>query len=153
MIDGGWRNVQGDIEGVRAAAELASLGSQSGYALRLLAVPANNVQIPIGLEGVPIALESPPVSLTAGQIVHISGRIRIQSRPAASIEGVTLTESLSGSKLRWKKTRGWEAFEMIREVKTDSELRLKLTLHGLGEVLFDDLKIVASEPGDISAAN
>ncbi len=149
MIQNGWRNMQGDIEGVRAAAELASLGSQSGFALRLLAIPDTNAGIPIALEGVPIALETPPVPVTAGQIVHISGRIRIQARPAASIEGVTVTESLTGSKVRWKKTRGWETFEVIREVRTDSDLRLRLTLHGLGEVLFDDLKIVASTPTSI----
>jgi hypothetical protein len=146
MIDNGWRNMQSDIEGVRAAAELASLGSQSGFALRLLAVPDTNAEIPVALEGIPIALETPPVSVTAGQIVHISGRIRIQARPVASIEGITVTESLTGSKVRWKKTRGWETFELIREVTTDSDLRLRLTLHGLGEVLFDDLKIVASTP-------
>ncbi|NQV23737.1 MAG: hypothetical protein HQ518_05150 [Rhodopirellula sp.] len=146
MIKDGWTNEQDEIEGVRAAAELASLGSQSGFALRLLAVPNTNAEIPIALEGIPIALTTPPLPLKAGQIVHISGRIRIQARPAASIEGVTVTESLTGSKVRWKKTRGWETFELIREVKTDSSLRLRLTLHGLGEVLFDDLKIVASTP-------
>lgn len=146
MITDGWDHHQDDVEGVRAAAELASLGRQSGFALRLLAVPNTNAQIPIALEGRPITLTTPPVSVTGGQIVHISGRIRIQARPAASIEGVTVTESLTGSKARWKKTRGWETFELIREVTTDSDLRLRLTLHGLGEVLFDDLKIVASTP-------
>ena len=150
MIADGWDNQQDDIEGVRAAAELASLGSQSGFALRLLAVPNTNAEIPIALEGIPIALTTPPLAVKAGQIVHISGRIRIQSRPAASIEGVTVTESLTGSKARWKKTRGWETFELIREVTTDSDLRLRLTLHGLGEVLFDDLKIVASTPASVS---
>jgi hypothetical protein len=152
MIADGWDNQQDDIEGVRAAAELASLGAQSGFALRLLAVPNTNAQIPIALEGLPIALTTPPLPVTAGQIVHISGRIRIQARPAASIEGVTITESLTGSKARWKKTRGWETFELIREVTTDSNLRLRLTLHGLGEVLFDDLKIVASTPSTLTTA-
>lgn len=146
MVADGWSNQQDDIEGVRAAAELASTGSSSGFALRLLAVPNTNAEIPIALEGIPIALTTPPLPVKAGQIVHISGRIRIQARPAASIEGVTMNESLTGSKARWKKTRGWETFEMIREVTTDSDLRLRLTLHGLGEVLFDDLKIVASTP-------
>jgi hypothetical protein len=146
MIKDGWDHEQDDIDGVRAAAELASLGRQSGFALRLLAVPNTNAQIPVALEGLPIALTTPPLPVKAGQIVHISGRIRIQARPAASIEGVTITESLTGSKVRRKKTRGWETFELIREVTTDSNLRLRLTLHGLGEVLFDDLKIVASAP-------
>ena len=146
MITDGWDHHQNDVEGVRAAAELASLGRQSGFALRLLAVPITNAEVPVALEGIPIALITPPVAVKAGQIVHISGRIRIQARPAASIEGVTVSESLTGSKARWKKTRGWETFELIREVTTDSDLRLRLTLHGLGEVLFDDLKIVASTP-------
>lgn len=152
MIADGWSNQQNDIEGIRAAAELASLGNQSGFALRLLAVPNTNAEIPVALEGLPIALTTPPLAVKAGQIVHISGRIRIQAQPAASIEGVTVTESLTGSKIRWKKTRGWEAFELIREVTTDSDLRLRLTLHGLGEVLFDDLKIVASAPAASTGA-
>jgi hypothetical protein len=146
MIEDGWDNEQDDMDGVRAAAELASLGTRSGFALRLLAVPNTNAQVPVALEGLPIALTTPPLPVKAGQIVHISGRLRIQARPAASIEGVTISETLTGSKARWKKTRGWETFELIREVTTDSDLRLRLTLHGLGEVLFDDLKIVASTP-------
>ncbi len=144
MLKDGWDNEQDDIDGVRAAAELASIESQSGFALRLLAVPNTNALIPGALDGQPIALTTPPLSVKAGQIVHISGRLRIQTRPAASIEGVTIAESLTGSKARWKKTRGWETFELIREVTIDSTLRLRLTLHGLGEVLFDDLKIVTS---------
>jgi len=146
MIEDGWDNEQDDMDGVRAAAELASLGTRSGFALRLLAVPNTNARVPVALEGLPIALTTPPLPVKAGQIVHISGRLRIQARPAASIEGVTISETLTGSKARWKKTRGWETFELIREVTTDSDLRLRLTLHGLGEVLFDDLKIVASTP-------
>lgn len=146
MIASGWKNMQPEIEGVRAAAELASLGRESGYALRLLAVPATNSSIPVALERVPIALESPPIPVHAGQIVHVSGRVRIQSRVAATIEGVTVTESLTGSRLRWKQTSGWETFELIREAREDGELRLRLTMHGLGDALFDDLKVVASEP-------
>jgi hypothetical protein len=97
------------------------------------------------MEGTPVAMQSPAIPVKAGQLVHISGRIRLAAPPGGTLEGVTLSENLSGMRLRWLQTSGWESFEMIREVTADSALVLRITLHGTGEVLLDDLRVVASD--------
>ena len=90
----------------------------------------------------PISVTTPPVELKAGQIVYISGSVRVPVVPTATIEGVSITESLTGARQQWRQPRGWENFEFVREVPQDGPITLKMTLHGLGEAQFDDLRIV-----------
>ena len=146
MIKEGWKHSQGDLPGIRASAELTQLRGDSGASLRLIAIPDPNQEIPVSLSGTPISIRTPPVLLRAGDIVRITGRVRVPAPAVGSLEGVSLYESLSGSRLHWKQTRGWWNFGLLREVPADSELTLKLTLHGLGEARFDDLRVVAWNP-------
>lgn len=147
MIAAGWKHSQIEIDGVQAGAELGQNPRPHGRALRLLAIPKQNVaDMPVVLEGSPISVSTPPINVRTGQFVYVSGSVRLSIPPTASIEGVTLTENLANTRLHWKQTRGWEQFEFVREVTSDTPLTLKLTLHGLGEAQFDDLRIVAVEP-------
>lgn len=145
MVNEGWRNIQPELDGIRAAVEITSLPGSSNSILRMLSLMTTEEDPPITLPATPLALETPPVAVAPGQIVHISGRIRIPYPVRSTLEGVTLSENLSGTRLRWTEAGDWKSFEMIREVRSGSELRLRLTLHGLGEVWFDDLKIVVSD--------
>jgi hypothetical protein len=149
MIASGWKHSQMELDGVQAGAELAQNSRPHGRTLRLLAIPKLNAEMPASLEGSPISVSTPPINVRAGQFVHISGSVRLPEPLKASIEGVTLTENISGTRLQWKQTRGWEQFEFVREVAADTPLTLKLTLHGLGEAQFDDLRIVAVEPQEL----
>jgi hypothetical protein len=147
MIESGWKNWQEEIAGVRAAAELVPSRSGSGLALRLLAVPEPNSLPEVEVTGAPVAIRTPRIAVPGGSIVHISGRIRLPVAPEATLEGVTLTESLTGGRLSWTNaTNGWKSFQLIREASTDTNLTLTLTLHGYGDVFFDDLRVV-STPG------
>ncbi|MBI1311616.1 hypothetical protein GC176_10005 [bacterium] len=145
MIEAGWKHWQEEIDGVRAAAELVPSRPGNGLALRLLAVPELNADPELEVVGAPIAVRTPRISVPADSIVHISGRVRLPVAPEASLDGVTLTESLMGSRLSWTDaTNGWQSFELIREVATESNLTLTLTLHGYGDVFFDDLRVVST---------
>ena len=48
--------------------------------------------------------------------------------------------------LRWHEAGDWKRFELIREVADSGEFTLKLLLTGLGEVQFDDIRIVTHKP-------
>jgi hypothetical protein len=146
MIKDGWKHSQGDLPGIRASAELTQLRGDSGASLRLVAIPDPNQEIPVSLSGTPISIQTPPISVKAGEIVRITGRVRVPASPVGSLEGVTVYESLAGSRLHWERTRGWQNFELLREVPAASDFTLKLTLHGLGEARFDDLQIIAWNP-------
>ena len=146
IIGGGWKHSQGDLPGIQASAELTQLRGDSGTSLRLVAVPDPNQEIPFSLSGTPISIKTPPMPVKAGEILRIRGRVRVPMAPAGSLEGVTVYESLTGSRLHWKRTGGWKNFEVLREVGEDAEFSLKLTLHGLGEARFDDLEVSVWNP-------
>jgi hypothetical protein len=144
MVAAGWKHAQGELPGIRASVNLIPLKGRDSVGLRLIAIPeSNKVEIPVVLDATPLMVSTPPIKVFKGQLVHISGQIRVPVRPAGTLEGVTLGENISGTNLRWGATRGWRKFEVIREVKQDMELELVLKLHGLGEVQFDNLKVVA----------
>jgi hypothetical protein len=86
--------------------------------------------------------------VTAGQVVHVSGWVRVVGEIPTHLDGATLHDSLLGPSggLRWTRTDGWKPFQMLREVPGDGAFELTLTLHGEGEVHFDDLKVIAHTP-------
>ena len=146
MIKGGWKHSQGDLPGIRASAVLTRLRGDSGASLRLVAVPDPNQEIPVLLSGTPISIKTPPMAIKAGEILRVRGRVRVPVSPAGSLEGVTIYEGLTGSRLHWKRTDGWKNFEILREAGEDTEFSLKLALHGLGEARFDDLEVSVWNP-------
>ena len=139
----GWQQSRDEIETLQSAADVIQSTGEHGNCLRLLSLPKPNTDPPTYVDGTPISISTPAIAVRAGQIVHVSGSIRISIPPSATLDGVSLQESLTGSRLQWKQTRGWQRFEFVREVKVDSSLTLKFTHHGLGEVFFDDLRVVA----------
>lgn len=149
MISKGWKHSQGDLPGIRASAELTRLRGDSGTSLRLVALPDPNHEVSVSLSGTPISIRTPPIPLKAGDVLRIRGRVRVPVAPAGSLEGVTVYESLTGTRLHWKRTEGWKRFEVLREVGQDASLTLKLTLHGLGEARFDDLEVSVWNPASV----
>ena len=148
MVSDGWKHSQGDLPGIQASAELTSLRGDSGTSLRLVAVPDPNHEIPVSLSGTPISVQTPAIPVIAGDVVILTGFVRVPVTPAGSLEGVTVYESLTGTRLHWARTDGWQEFQIQREVDTDTELTVQLTLHGLGEARFDDLRILVGTPSD-----
>jgi len=144
LITRGWRHEQNPVDGIRAAAELALVSRRGGYCLRLAAGPETNVDPPQVLTQAPVRVSTPPVPVRAGQLVHVTGRVRIPLPIQASLDGFTVQDNLMGRVgcLRWNTPQQWRQFELIREVHADGSFVLTLTLHGLGEVEVDDLKVV-----------
>ena len=144
----GWKHTQADVEGVRAAAELYPADKQGKYALRLIAVPAAGSDPPAVVPQSPVVVTTPDVTVRAGQIVHISGWIRLAAPVIGSLDGVMLYDNLGGpvSAFRWHHKGNWQRFELIREVHESGPLNLTLALNGLGEVQLDDLRIIPHTP-------
>lgn len=148
MIAEGWRHSQQSHPAVRATAELYPRGKEGSYCLRLIAAPVPGKDPPVYLPQPPVTVNSPPLTVRSGQLVHISGWIQVAAAPVGSLEGVTLTENLTGPRgaLRWRKKAGWQPFSLLREVKQSGTLRVTISLHGMGEVRFDDLRITLHNP-------
>lgn len=164
MFVEGWKNSQRSTEGIRTSAELFPAAQQGKYSLRLLAEMQKDNSKEKDLEGdkkrhkpepppavlndAPVIVSTPQMTVRAGQILHISGWIRIVTPPTSSLDGVMVYDSLLGTAgaVRWTRTNGWQRFEILREVRESGPMKVQLALTGLGEVQFDDLRVVPHAP-------
>lgn len=148
MLVEGWRHHQHRLADVRAAAELLADPHGGKYCLRLVACPAAGVDPPTVVEHSPVSVSSPPITVHAGQIVHISGWVRVAAPSIGSLDGAMIYDNLTGpvGALRWQERTGWLPFQLIREIHQSGPLMLTLTLDGLGEMHVDDLRVLAIGP-------
>jgi hypothetical protein len=134
--------------GLRADVQVLAATGREGRCLRLVAIPETNSDPPSVIETPPITVTAPPVAVRAGQVLHISGWVRLTSAVTGSLDGVTLSDNLTGSTgaWHWREKGSWQRFEMLREAYVDSPYWLTMTLHGLGDVQFADLRLIAHDP-------
>ena len=148
LIAAGWRHEQRAIPGVQSAAELHPSAKQGQYSLRLAAQPAAGEPPPVSLNKIPVTVVSPPLTVHAGQVVRISGWVKLQQAVVGNLDGATIHDSLLGKTgaRRVKAARDWQRFELLRVVPESQDLTVTISLHGLGELAVDDLQIVAFVP-------
>ncbi len=148
MVVEKWQHTQKPIDGVRAVAELYPQAKEGSYSLRLVSAPVPGKELPAMLPQNPVTVTTPPVTVQAGQVVSVSGWIRVASPIVRSLDGATLYDNLGGpiSALRWQAASGWQRFSLIREVKQSGSFTVTLSMGGLGEIQLDDLKIIPHDP-------
>jgi hypothetical protein len=152
----GWTQSQQPIEGVRAEAELYPSAHKGKTALRLIAIPNTGIDAPEIISKPPVSVSSPPMPVRRGDILHVSGWIKVIAPPARSLDGITVRDNIDPGllgALRFNEKSGWQRFQMLREVREDGPYILTLTLHGMGEVLFDDLQVIPHRVRTIRAAS
>lgn len=154
MIVEKWEHLQNDIDGVRGGADLLPEGRQGEFCLRIWATPEPGIDPPQELAVAPVTICTPPIAVRAGQIVYVSGWVRVVKPITATSTGAMLFDNLIGptAALHWHDTSEWQPFNMIREVHRSGDFKLNLVLSGLGDVRFDDLRIVAHSPRAMNTA-
>jgi hypothetical protein len=152
LLGEGWQHLGHSSEKIATGAFAVALGTpnQQNYALCLSARLQDGMSLTRGAGDEFASLQSPPISVKAGQVLHVSGRVRIDAPIPTRFDGAKLHDSLLGpsSGLRWTQTAGWEPFEMLREVPADGAFTVTMTLQGVGDgdVYFDDLRVVVITP-------
>lgn len=149
LVSEGWRHERTTIDGVRSRADLDPRAHKGTYALRLIAAPASKQPAPTILRERPVSYVSPPMIVRKGQLVYIDGWVRMVSPSIGSTDGALIYDSLGGplTALRWTEAqRDWQHFQILREVPESQEMTLTVTLTGLGELLVDDLRVLAYDP-------
>jgi hypothetical protein len=153
MVAEGWTRAETAISGVRSTAELHARAHTGTYALRLAAAPAAGLDPPVSISERPVTVVSPPITVYKGQLVYISGWVKLEAPSLCNLEGAVFYDSLGGpaTALRWRNKADWQFFDLAREVTETTELTLTMALSGLGDVRFDDLAIIPldvdSSPG------
>lgn len=148
MVTEGWRHARANLEGIRTTAEVSPQARGGSFSLRLVAVPKDKNIVPGVVTTPPVTVTSPPITVYRGQMVYLSGWVKVTSPITGSQDGAMLTDSLGGPTLalRWRQPVEWQKFDLVREVRETGDLTLTLSLTGLGEVLFDDLTVLAVSP-------
>ncbi len=143
-----WKNKQSNINGVRTGAELTQSSRDGKYVLRLWAAAVPGNPLAGGLPDSPVTYTTPPLPVRSGQIVHVSGWVQVVAPITGNLDGAMLYDSLIGpiGALRWNEPAGWQRFELIREVHETGDFSIKMVLTGLGDVRFDDLRVVPHNP-------
>ncbi|QDU48706.1 hypothetical protein [Gimesia panareensis] len=149
MTAEGWQHEPNPIEGTQAIAELYPRDRKSGnFSLRLLAAPLNRGEVPAYIEDPLVKVTTPPLEVRSGQILHITGWVKVTSSITGHTKGAALEDSIMGpgGALHWSTQGSWQKIDVIREVPRSEKFRLSLYLYGLGAILFDDLRVIAYTP-------
>jgi hypothetical protein len=98
--------------------------------------------------GPDVLVTSPRLPVRGGQIVFISGRVRVDQIEPGDIDGLMIYDNIKGTvgALRWQRVSAggrWEDFQIIREVLATTDVQLTIELHGEGDVRLDDLNVMA----------
>lgn len=146
----GWTFNPDSIDDVQASALLVtSKKPGKGQALEVRVEAKSDP--PTVLENTRVQVSSPPVRVEAGQLVRITGSIRIASDIVASGDGVMVWDSAGGESLAQRfVTADDQSFELFRPILESGEIKVHLTMTGLGSVEFDDIQVQVAVP---TAAN
>jgi hypothetical protein len=150
----GWTQSQHPTEGVSVRAETYPSPHKGKSSLRLIAIPATGIDAPEVITKPPVAVTSPAMMVRRGQILYVSGWVKVIAPPSHSLDGITVHDNIDRmmGALRFTEKSGWQRFQTLREVRADGPYTLTLTLHGMGEVLFDDLQVIPHQVATIRAA-
>ena len=144
-----WWQGAGNDPRVQSRAELFGVGAAQGRrSLHLIATALDPSHPPEDITDPPHRFISPAIQVYAGQIVHISGKVQIASEVTGNSDGLVIYESTKGpvGALRWREPARWQPFQLIREIDHSQELTLTIELRGLGDVMIDDLQVIALDP-------
>ena len=105
--------------------------------------PKNKLGAPEALERTLLALTSPPVRLQPGQMVQISGWVRITEKIRSSPDGALFYDNAGGEPLAVRLTEPtpWKKITLYRKVPASGIVQVTLALTGIGAVYFDDVRI------------
>ena len=144
MLDAGWRYQQWPQSEIRSAVRLAPISPYSGqYCLEMEALPSNENTPPALVPSAPLWITSSPVSAKAGDILEISGYVRVPKPLRGSVDGLQIIDSLGGEELAISIpiANTWKPFRVIRSVSQDTDVQVTLALTGLGTAHIDNLQI------------
>jgi len=148
----GWQYHPFTTNNLEPAAMLVTESRGGRRALELSATPIKRegeekAEAPPVVEHTRVAMASPPVAVREGQVVKISGYIRIPKGMTGSVDGAMVWDSLGGEglALRFSRAKDWTPFVLYRPVRKDGKIRVHLVATGVGAVQFDDLQIQAAE--------
>ncbi|MEM1304811.1 MAG: hypothetical protein AAGG46_07935, partial [Planctomycetota bacterium] len=132
------------VERVTASVELATDRPAHGRkCLRLEVGSDANGSLPLPAGDCPAWVTTPSTELTAGQLVEVTGWVRVES-PGRSVPArLIISDTLGGEQLGRvvEPTDDWRPFRLLRRAPRDAELRVTFGLSGVGAGYVDAVMI------------
>jgi hypothetical protein len=148
----GWQHVEDPIAGIQTRVQLTARGPQEGrYCLELSALPTSPANAPQIVAHPLVWITSPPVRAVAGEVIEISGWIRVSQPITGSIAGLEIGDSLGGRELslRIRSTSDWQPFRLIRGTDETREMTVSFALEGIGTAVIDSVMIRSLQPASV----
>ena len=140
----GWQHVSQPLPGVQPKAELSAQTPHSGrYCLQLSAEASPRSAAPQIVGRPLVRITSPPVHVAAGDVLEITGWVRVPKPIVGNIDGLTIVDSLGGPELaiHVRQSADWQQFRLIRGANESADETVTFLLNGLGAASIDDVSI------------
>lgn len=147
MLAAGWkqdRRLEDQVEVLTEIVPIAPDGS--GNALRIIA-RGKEREVPGGYAGSSLRIRSGAIQVTAGQVIRIEGRVKVQAGCTKPQSGLLVYESIEGpalGQLLKSPQNVWLPLRIYRVVERTGPLEIMLEMRGEGDVLIDDLTVSAA---------
>lgn len=143
LIAAGWRHEQKATPDIKTAAELFPSAKQGKFSLRLAAEPTIPEPATFQFHFPPVKVTSPAISANSGQLLKITGWAKTTHPIVRSCDGAMIYDSLLGrtGAIRVTNALEWQRFELWRVVPESQPVTITAEMHGLGELLLDDVRI------------
>lgn len=91
----------------------------------------------------PLWITSPAIPVEVGQVLEITGWVRIETPIRGSVNGLQIVDTLGGEELAISihQTSGWQPFRMLRAVPESTELEISFILTGIGAAQIDAVMV------------
>jgi hypothetical protein len=140
----GWQHIDDPVAGVQANVQLVGRAPQEGrYSLELSTAAVPPSSAPQFVARPLVWITSPPIRATAGEVLEISGWVRVTQPIAGSIEGLEIIDSLGGPELALRicNTADWQPFRILRGTADTTDMTITFALNGLGSVCVDGVMV------------
>jgi hypothetical protein len=151
MVKDGWQHMRVDVEGVLSTAELypeSPPDSQGDYCLRLVSSVEDPKRPPALISHKTVQVSTPPVEVKTGEIVYVTGWVRVRFPSAERLDHAVIFDSIQNStgELRFDGNPNWHRFELLRLADRNEPFQVHFALEGLGEMQIDDVQVVTLQP-------
>ena len=140
----GWKHVTRDVPGAVSHVELVGDEPYHGtYCLAMTTWPSSQEEPSTLLAETPVWVTSPPVPVHEGELLEVTGWVRIDEPITGHADGLQVVDNLGGTdlSLRIRKTDGWQPFRIVRHVPTSTNFRMTFALHGFGKARLDAIMV------------
>ena len=140
----GWKHVTREVPEAVSRVELVGDAPYHGsYCLAMTTRPSSQAEPSTLLAETPVWVTSPPVPVQEGEMVEVTGWVRIDEPITGHADGLQVVDNLGGPDLsiRIRKTDGWQLFRIVRHVPASTNFQLTFALHGFGKVRLDAIMV------------